>query len=267
MNDEGVGVAGWLLADLTLVLALLFLSLVPAAALPSAPDGEGGVPVIRDLGCGGPPSAVRCEPEVEGRGPFAYDWYLSPGGEPDGSLDGAILTAAFGAGGGWLRLTVTGAAGQSEPRVHRVAAALPQADFSFDQIVLDAGGEADADGLAAAAVRAGVSKDAELDDGDFGGGEAAGDWLRRKRDACWRIALVETFSHPGHSGATRFADGVARSEEINDALFGWLADEGGEWFHGGADAVRSEGSAAYYGGPHGSRVNLFFVRGQDCSAR
>ena len=29
MNDEGIGIAGWLLADLTLVLALIFLALVP----------------------------------------------------------------------------------------------------------------------------------------------------------------------------------------------------------------------------------------------
>ena len=38
MNDEGIGIAGWLLADLTLVLALIFLALVPGrAAEPETP--------------------------------------------------------------------------------------------------------------------------------------------------------------------------------------------------------------------------------------
>ena len=31
MNDEGVGIAGWLLADLALVLAIVFLAFTPAA--------------------------------------------------------------------------------------------------------------------------------------------------------------------------------------------------------------------------------------------
>ena len=31
MNDEGIGIAGWLLADLVLVLAIVFLAFTPAA--------------------------------------------------------------------------------------------------------------------------------------------------------------------------------------------------------------------------------------------
>lgn len=38
MNDEGLGLAGWLLADLVLALAVVFLAIVPGHAEPAAHD-------------------------------------------------------------------------------------------------------------------------------------------------------------------------------------------------------------------------------------
>ena len=44
MNDEGIGIAGWLLADLTLVLALIFLALVPGRGPETEPEPAAPTP-------------------------------------------------------------------------------------------------------------------------------------------------------------------------------------------------------------------------------
>ena len=271
MNDEGVGVAGWLLADMTLVLALLFLSLVPSGA-----SGAASVPVIGALGCSEDGAVLRCAPEVAGAGPLEFEWKLSASGR-SGDLtaaDGAL--EAFFDGSGWARLVVSGANGTSSPSTYgfdapSVSGSLPEADFSFDQLVLDAG-DRSAAGLAAALGAADIRERVPKGNEDAASYEAAAagtaaEWLAGKRRDCLRIALVETFSRAG-GGANRVQAGVDLSREVNAAFFAWPAVR--DAFHGSADDVREARAAAYYssfgggaGGPE-SRINLFFVRDRGC---
>lgn len=291
MNDEGIGIAGWLLADLTLVLALIFLALVPGRPAAQEPSVE--PPVITDIGCSPPAEAmpampvVTCESEVEGAG-LSYKWEVSERGAPQGALDAATLTAAFG-GAGWVRLVASNEGGETDktypviPPTPTPEPGLPQADFSFDQLVLSGIGvdhstDALKQAIADAEVRPGLSKSAESEpDPETEDGVAGEEWLRQKQERCLRIALVETFSRPLDTSTIRFQAGVELSEAVNEALFAYLGRGIGHRmpnrniFYGGADAVREEKTAAYYDsfGNLGAserevRINLFFVKDQAC---
>ena len=107
MSDEGIGIAGWLLADLVLVLAIVFLAFTPAGAPINGP-------LIRDLGCVRTEAEgridVRCEPDLGGSEVFDYLW------EPERALtssepDGEYFEASF-EGAGAVRLTVSNEAGE-----------------------------------------------------------------------------------------------------------------------------------------------------------
>ena len=301
MNDEGIGIAGWLLADLTLVLALIFLALVPGRPAAQEPSVE--PPVIADIGCRHPAEAmpvVTCEPQVEGEGPLAFAWEVSAGGAPQGARDAATLTAAFG-GAGWVRLVVSNEGGETYEMYDVIPPTptpeptpepgLPQADFSFDQLVLSGiGDDHSTDALelaiADAEVRPGLSKSAESErDPETEDGVAGEEWLRQKQERCLRIALVETFSRSG-GGDNRFGAGVGLSEAVNEALFSWLGKNENSALPNrgifydpqpwdatiGLDDVRDKKTAAYYdsfddryGDPQ-SRINLFFVKDQACDS-
>ena len=121
MNDEGIGIAGWLLADLVLVLAIVFLAFTPAALsgdAESASIAEAtpvAAPLILDIGCvegeqTGRSIPVRCEPDLAGGAVDSYKW------EADGgwarSVSGADYFAASFADAGAVRLTVTNEGGE-----------------------------------------------------------------------------------------------------------------------------------------------------------
>ena len=294
MNDEGIGIAGWLLADLTLVLALIFLALVPGRPAAQEPSVE--PPVITDIGCSHTAEAmpampvVTCEPIVEGGEPLTLAWEVSERGALESAPDAEMLTAEF-AGAGWVRLTVSNESGETDKTYPVIPPTptpeptpepgLPQADFSFDQLVLSGIGvdhstDALKQAIADAEVRPGLSKSAESEpDPETEDGVAGEEWLRQKQERCLRIALVETFSRSG-GGDNRFGAGVNLSEAVNEALFAYLGESedgplpNGGIFYGGADTVRTRKTAAYYdsfddryGDPE-SRINLFFVKDQAC---
>ena len=113
MNDESIAIAGWLLADLVLVLALLFLALTPgrdAAATTIA------APVILDIGCALSASdgeiRVSCTPEIGGGAASSFQWVVARGA-PAGPSDAATFEASF-EGAGAVGLTVSNDGG-----VHR----------------------------------------------------------------------------------------------------------------------------------------------------
>ena len=298
MNDEGIGIAGWLLADLTLVLALIFLALVPGRPAAQEPSVE--PPVIADIGCDHTAVAmpvVTCKPDIKGE-VLAYEWEVSAGGTPEGALDAPTLTAAF-AGAGWVRLVASNEGGADDETYPVIPPTptpeptpepgLPQADFSFDQLVLSGIGDNHSTdalemAIADAEVRPGLSKSAESErDPETEDGATGEEWLRRKQERCLRIALVETFSRSG-GGDNRFGAGVGLSEAVNEALFSWLGKNENSalpnrgifydprpWDAAiGLNDVRDKKTAAYYdsfddryGDPQ-SRINLFFVKDQAC---
>ena len=114
MNDEGIGIAGWLLADLVLVLAIVFLAFTPAAlsgdaesaataeATPVAP------PLIVDIGCVVTEVDgridVRCEPDLGGGAVDSYEW-VADGGWARSYSGGDYFAASFEDAGA-VRLTV-----------------------------------------------------------------------------------------------------------------------------------------------------------------
>ena len=103
MSDEGIGIAGWLLADLVLVLAVVFLAFTPPAL-----SGGSDAPIILDIGCVVQASDgrtdVTCTPEVSGEGPFSYEW-TAEFGEPAGAINEPSFMAWF-EGAGAVRLAV-----------------------------------------------------------------------------------------------------------------------------------------------------------------
>ena len=292
MNDEGIGIAGWLLADLTLVLALIFLALVPGRA--AAPPPVVQPPVIADIGCSHAAEAtpiVTCEPTVEGEGPLAFEWDVERG-EPEGALDAATLTAKFG-GAGWVKLLVRNEGGETDKTYPVIPPAstpeptpetgLLQADFRFDQLVLsDIGsGPVSSDDIAVARVREKLRKEQEdtpsdsIPDEEWAttrGMEQKGAGLLRKRqNEGYRIALIETFSH---SASDAHPDGDAHiqlSKDVNEAFFEYLRgrssppdrciflndDVSDDW----TANYRDRTSLA-----HGSsRINLYFVLEPDAA--
>ncbi len=123
MNDEGIGIAGWLLADLVLVLAIVFLAFTPAALSGHSDDAElvaaagataVAAPLILDIGCReeeqtGRLLPVRCEPILDGGAVDSYEWEAD-GGWARSYPGGDYFKASF-ADAGAVRLTVTNEAG------------------------------------------------------------------------------------------------------------------------------------------------------------
>jgi len=124
VNDEGIGIAGWLLADLVLVLAIVFLAFTPAAlsgdAEPPAAAEASQIPapLILDIGCVvaevGGRTDVRCEPVLAGGNATSFAWEAERGQSVGGST-GADFAARF-AGAGSVRLMVANEGGE-----HRAA--------------------------------------------------------------------------------------------------------------------------------------------------
>ena len=282
MNDEGIGIAGWLLADLTLVLALIFLALVPGRA--AAPP-----PVIADIGCShtaGATPVVTCEPDVEGEGPLAFEWEVERG-EPEGALDEPTLTAAFD-GAGWVKLLVRnegGAANETYPVIPPTPTPEPtpetgllQADFRFDQLVLSGigSGPVSDDEIAGARVREKLRKEQEdtprarIPDEEWTAlmGE---ELLQKRQNEGYRIALIETFSH---SKSDAHPDGDAHiqlSKDVNEAFFEYLRGRSNPpdrciFLN---DDVSDDWTANYRDrtslAPGSSRINLYFVLEPDAA--
>ena len=160
MNDEGVGIAGWLLADLALVLAIVFLAFTPAAlsddldiveATPT-PEPTVAAPVILDLGCKEEEQpaeviAIRCEPLLGGGEIDSYRWEAD-GGRARGYAGSHSFAASF-AGAGAVRLTAANAGGEHSAAFPVLPPPVPVppppvpvpvgsevlTDFRFDQIV------------------------------------------------------------------------------------------------------------------------------------
>ena len=118
MNDEGIGIAGWLLADLVLVLAIVFLAFTPAALSGGSDDAEPAAaaeatpvaaPLILDIGCvegeqAGRWTPVHCEPDLGGGEVSTYEWDADGGWAR--SLPAGDYFAASFADAGAVRLTV-----------------------------------------------------------------------------------------------------------------------------------------------------------------
>lgn len=96
MNDEGIGIAGWLLADLTLVLALIFLALVPGrAAEPEAPMPT-PTPTVTASPTPTPTPEALPDPGLP-QADFGFDQLVLSGIGGDHSTD-ALAPAIAGAG-------------------------------------------------------------------------------------------------------------------------------------------------------------------------
>ena len=291
MNDEGIGIAGWLLADLTLVLALIFLAVVPGRA--ATPPAAAPPPVIADIGCSHAAEAatplVICEPSVEGEEPLAFAWEVE-GGDPEGALDAPALTAGFG-GAGWVKLVVRNAGGETDETYPVIPpppapeptpeptpeAGLLRADFRFDQLVLSGigSGPVSRGDIANARVREKLRKEQEdTPSGSIPGGEWAtsrgaelrgADVLRRRQREGYRIALIETFSHAAGGDLSGGDPHIRLSEAVNEAFFGYLRSNDGppDRCIFLSDAVSSDWTANYRDRTNlasgSSRINLYFV--------
>ena len=292
MNDEGIGIAGWLLADLTLVLALIFLALVPGR--PAAQEPVVKPPVIAAIGCDHTAEAmpvVTCKPDIKGE-VLAYEWEVSAGGTPEGALDAPTLTAAF-AGAGWVRLVASNEGGETDEMYDVIPptptpeptpeSGLLQADFRFDQLVLSGigSGPVSGDEIAGARVREKLRKEQEdtkdVDIDDFAVRAARSDQeqeyltvkelLQKRQNEGYRIALIETFSHSTGGDGTH----IQLSKDANEAFFEYLRgrnsppdrciflndDVSDDWTANYRDRTNlARGS---------SRINLYFVLEPDAA--
>ena len=140
MNDESIAIAGWLLADLVLVLALLFLALTPGR---DATATTIAAPVILDIGCvfGASDGEIRvsCTPEIGGGAASSFQWVVARGA-PAGPSAAATFEASF-EGAGAVGLTVSNDGG-----VHRATFPVlpsPTATPIAAPVILDIGCVAD----------------------------------------------------------------------------------------------------------------------------
>ena len=250
MNDEGVGIAGWLLADLVLVLAIVFLALTPAAlsddldiveATPT-PEPTVAPPVILDIGCEKDDQedgsiAVLCEPELSGGNVHTYHWKAVGGGATNDAY-AKDFSASF-EGAGVVLLAVANAGGERIVAfpVRPLPVPTPEGlevltDFRFDQIILE--------GMTASVtwekhiaeseiIRENLNKGLEdviknewcpkpREPGCATTGTMVQDFLQDKYNGGLRIALVETFAHARGTGS------VALARAVNDAFFNGIID-------------------------------------------
>lgn len=281
MNDEGVGLAGWLMADLVLVLALIFLAMVPGrealaveALAVEAPAVE--APIIRDIGCTPAEPAVtvsvECFPDVDGGDePFTYSWTVSDYGTPISAQDVSPFKAEFSAAG-TIILVASNERGGASPPVPFVVDPLEctlVTDFHFDQIVLTniALGKVSWTDISTERVGIDLSKDQEDEDlnqrSELNWSDHnVSEYLRLQQEDGFQIALVETFAHSRIDDMHR-----TLAKQINEAFFTGLdtrtslpnveifvnPEEALEkWFAAYRDESFPLGTA---------RINLYFVSG------
>lgn len=275
MNDEGIGIAGWVLADLVLVLALIFLAVVPGRdAAPTEP------PVILDIGCsaeGSTSLAVECLPQVEGQPPLDYSWRVSQVGEPEVALEGPEIAAVFTAPGS-VTLFVSNRGGRSEPLVFSVGTPVRpencslETDFRFSQLVLlnVRDGQVSWDDIARSSVREDLIKSQE--DEPLGTGT---EWsplngisfLRERQLDGFRIALIETFSNSSTGNHTKLS--AEMNEVFHRALGERIQPPDSSIFVSDYETALDNWFAAYrdespaFGGPGTVRVNIYFVKPPD----
>ena len=288
MNDEGIGIAGWLLADLVLVLAIVFLAFTPAARSDEPDEAEPtaiaeatpvAAPLIRDLGCVRREAEgrvdVRCQPELGGGEATSFTWEAERGSVR--SYDHSHIAARFTEAGA-VRLTVANEGGEARtefavlpqptPTPTPESANLELESFRFDQIVFCGAvlGQVDWGQIAAGRVREDVSKEEEVGgtwcaSGD-GGARA---FLEAKQQEGFRIAMVETFSNLNDSTSTKL------SKEVNKELPAGLREAAADWLPPGSDdgdlfvdcSPDERWFASYFDrglDPGEVRINIFFVR-------
>ena len=293
MNDEGMGIAGWLLADLVLVLAIVFLAFTPAARSDEPDEAEPpatteaataeetvAAPLILDLGCvrtdAEARTDVRCESELGGGEPSSYAWEAERGSARSYGR-GSAFAASF-AEAGAVRLTVANEGGEARaefavlpqptPTPTLESANLELESFRFDQIVFCGAvvGQVDWGQIAAGRVREDVSKEEEVSgawcEGEDGG---AMTFLEAKQQEGFRIAMVETFSNLNNSTSTKL------SKDVNDKFTAGLRKAATQWLPPGShdgdlfvDCSPDERWFASYFDrgldPGEVRINIFFVR-------
>jgi hypothetical protein len=280
MNDEGVGLAGWLMADLVLVLAFIFLAMVPGreALVGEALVGEALVveaPSIIAIDCTPTEPAVTelvmCSPRVKGEKPFTYSWTVSGHGTPISERDESSFKAKFSAVGA-ITLVASNEKGGASPPFTLVVDPLECTlitDFHFDQIVLTniALGKVSWTDISTGRVSIDLSKDqedenlnqrSELNWSDH----KVSEYLRRQQKDGFQIALVETFAHSRIDDMHR-----PLAKQINEAFFTGLdtrtslpnveifvdpEEALGKWFAAYRDESFPPGTA---------RINLYFVSG------
>jgi len=294
MNDEGVGLAGWLMADLVLVLAFIFLAMVPGReALVEALVVE--APTIRH-GCISTEPAVTASvvttsveclpevdgepPEVDGEPPITYSWTVTHGTEIRSmSKPGELpFQAEFSAVGAITLVASNEKWEVSRPSIFVVDT--PEctltADFRFSQIVLTniALGKVSWADISIGRVGIDLSKDqedeylnqrSELNWSDH----KALEYLHLQQKEGFRIALVETFARsigatdtPLHRKLanevnTKFFDGI--NNAVRSPIFVEETDKAfNQWF-----AAYRDTSTAF--DPNTARINLYFVSPLDAN--
>jgi len=287
MNDEGVGLAGWLMADLVLVLAFIFLAMVPGReALVEALVVE--APTIRH-GCISTEPAVTASvvttsveclpevdgepPEVDGEPPITYSWTVTHGTEIRSmSKPGELPFQAEFSAVGAITLVASNEKGGASPPFTLVVDPLECTlitDFHFDQIVLTniALGKVSWTDISTGRVGIDLSKDQEDEDlnqrSELNWSDHnVSEYLRLQQEDGFQIALVETFAHSRIDDMHR-----TLAKQINEAFFTGLdtrtslpnveifvnPEEALEkWFAAYRDESFPLGTA---------RINLYFVSG------
>ena len=227
MDDEGIGIAGWLFADLMLVLALVFVAV-----------GRGDDEAEAVAPTPTPVATATATP--------------TPSPTPTPTLAPTPTPTATP--------TPTPA-----PTPTPTPSCLYESDFRFDQIVLRdvTRGSVTGEQILNGYVRENLEK-SEEGSTTWAPSESSSralPFLRERQREGFRIALVETYSRD-RSGV-RGAD-VALSEKVNDALFDTLEDR--YFTDDDKESVRDNRTGAYLWrafAPGEVRINLFFVKPPD----
>ena len=272
MKDEGLGFAGWLLADLVLVLAIIFLAIVPGD-----PEAK---PFVAPTWSEISEEISRSDlwRDTHFSGGFAADGYPAPSFKVvDGSLPPGIhLDEAHGLlhgrpereGSFEFVVRASNQAGAADlPFDLRVRPPLdecrPTASFRFSQIVVPYAQNASWQVLFAGRVRQELTKADELaqvSPQELANMPVAVDFLRQRQADGYQIALVETFGgNPGVPLAS------AVNNELAEALRVQFPDSPtGVAFLLDPDAPRQQWSADYLAttalAAGEARINIYFMK-------
>ena len=211
MNDESTGIAGWLLADLVLVLAIVFLAF--AAAAVSAEDDPPqppriAAPVILDIGCitaeTGGRIGAECVPTLGGGATESYEWEAERG-QSDSDRGGGSFRASF-ADAGAVRLTVSNAGGEHSAAFPVIPPPAPTAETTLEPPLIRDLGCIPAEAEGQVNVRC---------EPDLGGGEPSSYAWEAERGSPRSSERGTTFSasfEPKTAGAVRLIVANARGE-------------------------------------------------------
>ena len=292
MDDEGIGIAGWLFADLMLVLALVFVVVGRGDADDAKADlaketaahektqaalDEARAAAAETLDALTGERAAHAETQDaldEARAAAAetqatldeeraahaetqdmLDEARTAAGETQSALDEARAAAA----------ETQGELDEERAAHDRTRACLYEIDFLFDQIVLSGVTRGSVTGslILRGSVREGLEKSEEgIAWTPSDSSRRTLPFLRERQREGFRIALVETYSRD-RQGAH-----VALSQEVNAALFATLADH--YFTDDDREGVRDNRTGAYLWTypfePGEVRINLFFVKppGEGC---